>query len=94
MNQSSPLDRLIPALQKKKQKKKLSNKQGTEKEHTAEGSGFIECTRVRGSSKELISVGTFSKQSLERQMGRQWMGDKPLPETGQTEVHKAHLLNQ
>jgi hypothetical protein len=36
----------------------------------------------------------FSKQRLERQMGQQWMGDKPLPEIRQIAVHKAHLLSQ
>jgi hypothetical protein len=47
-----------------------------------------------GEGKELISTGTFSKQRLERQKGQQRAGDKPLPEIGQTSVHKAHLLSQ
>jgi hypothetical protein len=29
---------------------------------------------------------------LERQKGRQWEGDKLLPEIGQISVHKAHFL--
>jgi hypothetical protein len=48
----------------------------------------------RGEGKELISVQILSKQSLERQKGRQQVGDKPLPEIGQVVVHKAHLLSQ
>jgi hypothetical protein len=72
----------------------MNNKQGTEKEHAAERVGCSEHTRERGRSKELSSVGTFSKQKLERQKGQQWVGDKPLPEIGQIVVHKAHLLSQ
>jgi hypothetical protein len=48
----------------------------------------------RGKSKELISMQTFSKQSLESQKGQQQVGDKPLPEIGQVAAHKAHLLSQ
>jgi hypothetical protein len=31
---------------------------------------------------------------LERQEGRQQVGDEPLPEKGQVENHKAHFLSQ
>jgi hypothetical protein len=48
----------------------------------------------RGEGKELISMGTFSKQRLERQKGQQRANDKPLPEIGQVVFHKAHLLSQ
>jgi ACR3 family arsenite efflux pump ArsB len=47
---------------------------------------------VRG--KDLNSMGTFSKQRLERQKGQQWAGDKMMPEIGQIAVYKAHLLSQ
>jgi hypothetical protein len=50
--------------------------------------------RRRGEGNELISVGTFSKQRLERQMGQQWKGDKPQPKIGEIEGHKAHFLSQ
>jgi hypothetical protein len=39
-----PLGRLTPA----PPTKKLNNKQGTEKEHAAEGMGFSECTEEGG----------------------------------------------
>jgi hypothetical protein len=64
-----PLDRLILPPCKKKKKKNLNNKQGTEKEHTAEGMGCCKHTREGRRSKELISMQTFSKQILERQKG-------------------------
>jgi hypothetical protein len=48
-------------------KKKLNNKQGTENEQAAEGSGCCKHIREGWRGKELISVGTFSKQRLERQ---------------------------
>jgi hypothetical protein len=51
------------------EKKVLNNKQGTEKEHAAEGVGFCKHTEEEGRSKKLISIGTFSKQRLERQKG-------------------------
>jgi hypothetical protein len=72
INQHSPLGRLIPAPSKKPKKsktKKLNNKQGTKKEHTAEGAGCSEHTGEGGRGKELISTGTFNKQRLERQKG-------------------------
>jgi uncharacterized protein YqcC (DUF446 family) len=47
-----------------------------------------------GRGNELISTQPFSRQSLERQKGWQWVGDKLLPELGQVVVHKAHLLSQ
>jgi hypothetical protein len=56
--------------------------------------GCCKSTRESGRGKDLISMGTFSKQRLEKQKGQQWVGDKPLPEIGQIEVHKAHLLSQ
>jgi hypothetical protein len=56
--------------------------------------GCCKLTREGGRCKELISVGTFSKQRLQRQKGSEQVGDKPLPEIGQIEVHKAHVLNQ
>jgi hypothetical protein len=80
INQHSLLDRLSPPPHKKKN---LNNKQGTEKEHAAEGVGCSKCTREGGRSKELISTGTFSKQRLKKQKGQQWVGDKLLPEIGQ-----------
>jgi hypothetical protein len=76
INQDSPLDRLIPCPAKKKKKPKkpkkpqLNNKQGTEKEHAAEGVGCRKLTGEGGRGKELISAGTFSKQRLEEQKGR------------------------
>jgi hypothetical protein len=57
-----PLDRMTPCPAKKKQKTKLNNKQGAEKEHAAEGTGCCKCTREGGRSKDLVSMGTFSKQ--------------------------------
>jgi hypothetical protein len=54
-----------------------------EKEHEAEGEGFSKHTGEGGKDKELISAGTFSKQTLERQKGQQWAGDNPLPEIKQ-----------
>jgi hypothetical protein len=66
INQRSHLDRLTPAPQKEK---KLNNKQGTEKEHAKEGARCSEYTGEAGRCKELISAGTFSKQSLERRTG-------------------------
>jgi hypothetical protein len=54
INQHSSLDRLTPCPEKNKTKN-LNNKQGTEKEHKAEGSGCCKCTRERGRGKELIS---------------------------------------
>jgi hypothetical protein len=71
----------------------MINKQGTEKEHAAEGVGCSKCTREGVRSKELICTQTYSKQSLERQTGQQWVGGKPLPEIGQIVIHKAHLLS-
>jgi hypothetical protein len=68
-NHRSPLDRLTPHPAKKKEKQ--NNKQGTEKEHAAEGAGCSECTGEGGRGKELISMHTFSKQRLERQKGQQ-----------------------
>jgi hypothetical protein len=55
INQHNSLDRLNPALQKKKKKKQLNNKQGSEKEHAAEGAGCHKRTREGGRGKELIS---------------------------------------
>jgi hypothetical protein len=75
-------------------KKHLNNKQGTEKEHTAEGQGTVSTLEKGERSKELISMGTFNKQRPKRQKGWQQTGDKPLPETEQVAVHKAHLLSQ
>jgi hypothetical protein len=72
-------------------KKKLNNKQGTEKEYAAEWVGCSECTAQGRRIKKLITVRTFSKQSLERKKGRQWVGDKLLPEIGQIVDDKAHL---
>jgi hypothetical protein len=73
INQHSPLDRLTscPAKkpQKPKNKKPLNNTKGTEREHAAERVGCCKCTREAGRSKELISVGTFSEQRLERKKG-------------------------
>jgi hypothetical protein len=48
----------------------------------------------RGRGREEMSLRAYSKQRLERQMGLQRAGDKPLPEIGQIVVHKAHLLSQ
>jgi hypothetical protein len=61
INQHTPLDRLTPALQKKK----LNNKQETE-EHATEGVGCSEHTGEDGKGKMLISVRTFIKQRLEK----------------------------
>jgi hypothetical protein len=58
--QHSPLDRLTPRTTKRK---KLNNKQGTEKEHAAERVGCSEHTGEGRRGKELISTGTFSKQT-------------------------------
>jgi hypothetical protein len=92
INKHSHLDRLTsPNPAKKKQK---LNKQGTEKEHTAEGAGCCNCTREGGRSKDLISTWTFNKQRPERQEGQQWTGDKPLPKIEQVAVHKTHILSQ
>jgi hypothetical protein len=74
--------------------KKLNNKQGTEKEHAAEGAGCSEHTGEVGRSKELVYAWTFSKQRLQRQKGCQLAVDKPLPEIGQIAFYKAHLLSQ
>jgi hypothetical protein len=88
MNQHRPLGRLTPCPAKKK---RMNNKQATEKELAAEGVGCSKHTRERGRSKGLMSMQTFSKQRLERQKGQQWVGDKPLLEIGQIAIHKAHL---
>jgi hypothetical protein len=53
INQHSPLNRLTSHPQKKK---KMNNKQGTEKEHTAEGVGYCKHTREEWRSKMLIST--------------------------------------
>jgi hypothetical protein len=63
INQHSTLDRLTPPHPAKK------NKQGTEKEHAAEGAGCWKHTGEGRRAKELISMRTFSKQRLERQKG-------------------------
>jgi hypothetical protein len=44
----------------------MNNKQGTKKKQAAEGAGYPEHTGEGGRGKELIPMGTFSKQSLER----------------------------
>jgi hypothetical protein len=71
INQHSPLGRLTPP--KKKLKTNTQQKGRSCRKHNGEG----------WRSKELISRQTFHKQRLERQKGRQWAGDKPLPEIGQ-----------
>jgi hypothetical protein len=48
------MDRLTPCLAKKRN---LNNKQGTEKECTAEGAGCCKYAGEGGRSKELISMG-------------------------------------
>jgi hypothetical protein len=92
INQHSPWTDWPPALQKKK--KNLNHKQGTEKEHAAEGAGCYKQPGKGLRGKELISEGIFSKQRLERQKGWHQTGDKLLPEIGQVVVHKAHFLSQ
>jgi hypothetical protein len=42
--------------------------------------GCCKCTRERRRGKELISMGTFSKQRLENQKGQDRAGNKQLPE--------------
>jgi hypothetical protein len=44
--------------------------------------------------KELISAQTISKIKLERQEGREKVGDKPLPKAEQVVDHRAQLLSQ
>jgi hypothetical protein len=46
--------------------KKLNNKQGTEKEHAAEGVGCCKCSGEGKRHNGLISIVTFNKQRLER----------------------------
>jgi hypothetical protein len=58
------------------------------------GWGALSTPVERGRSKKLITMQTFSKQRLEWQMGQQRTSDKLLPEIGQIEDHKAHLLSQ
>jgi hypothetical protein len=37
---------------------------------------------------------TLSKQTLERQEGQEWAGDKPLPDAAQVVDDSVHLLSQ
>jgi hypothetical protein len=51
-------------------------------------------TGERGRGKNLISVWTISKQTLERQEGWELVGDKTFPQAGQVVNHRAYPLSQ
>jgi hypothetical protein len=53
--------------------------------------GMLKVHWRKEEDKELISAPTISKQIMERQEGRERVGDKPLPEAGQVADHRAHL---
>jgi hypothetical protein len=59
-----------------------------------EGVGSLKVHQRKGEEQGANLSRTISKQTLEREEGQQWMGDKPLPEAGQVVYHKNHFLSQ